>query len=102
MNALWLALYDEMRSKGIAINNIAYNTMLNIFAQCGAMHKVPQLLEDLKTSDPPAEPDIVTHSAIVDIRIENKIRHRSDGLSFDLNVDGPEIEIDVDGIEMKF
>ena len=61
-----MAFHDEMRSKGIAINNIAYNTMLNTFAQCGAMHRVPQLLEDLKTSDPPAEPDIVTHSAIVD------------------------------------
>jgi pentatricopeptide repeat protein len=60
-----MALYDEMRSRGIAINNIAYNTMLNAFAQCGAMHRVPQLLEDMRSADPPAEPDIVTFSTIV-------------------------------------
>lgn len=60
-----MALYDEMRSRGIACNNIAYNTMLNAFAHCGAMHRVPQLLEDMKCANPPAEPDIVTYSTIV-------------------------------------
>ena len=38
-----MALYDEMLSKGIAINNIAHNTMLNTLGQCGVMHRVPQL-----------------------------------------------------------
>jgi pentatricopeptide repeat protein len=60
-----MALYDEMRSRGIACNNIAYNTMLNAFAHCGAMHRVPQLLEDMKCADPPVEPDVVTFSTIV-------------------------------------
>jgi pentatricopeptide repeat protein len=39
--------------------------MLNAFAHCGAMHRVPQLLEDMKCANPPAEPDIVTYSTIV-------------------------------------
>jgi len=60
-----MALYDEMRDRGIACNNIAYNTMLNAFAHCGAMHRVPQLLEDMKCANPPAQPDIVTYSTIV-------------------------------------
>jgi len=60
-----MALYDEMRMRGIACNNIAYNTMLNAFAHSGAMHRVPQLLEDMKCANPPAEPDIVTYSTIV-------------------------------------
>jgi len=60
-----MALYDEMRVRQIACNTITYNTMLNAFAQCGAMHKVPQLLEDMKAASPPVEPDIVTYSTMV-------------------------------------
>merc|ERR1719504_4818 len=46
-------------------NTITFNTILNAFAQGGAMSRVPALLEDMKTADPPAEPDIVTYSTIV-------------------------------------
>jgi len=60
-----MALYDEMRERGIPCNTITYNTMLNAFAQSCAMHRVPQLLEDMKATKPPAEPDIVTYSTIV-------------------------------------
>lgn len=60
-----LALYDDMRSRGIPCNTITYNTMLNAFAQSGAMHRVPQLLDDMKSADPPVEPDIVTYSTMV-------------------------------------
>merc|ERR1719401_3388650 len=54
-----MALYDEMRDRGIPCNTITYNTMLNAFAQSCAIHRVPQLLEDMKATQPPAEPDIV-------------------------------------------
>merc|ERR1719337_766475 len=46
-------------------NTITYNTILNAFAQGGAMHRVPALLEDMKAAIPPVEPDIVTYSTIV-------------------------------------
>merc|ERR1719265_188600 len=46
-------------------NTITFNTILNAFAQGGAMHRVPTLLEDMKTTTPPVEPDIVTYSTIV-------------------------------------
>merc|ERR1719198_730015 len=39
--------------------------MLNAFAQCNAMHRVPQLLEDMKNATPAVEPDIVTYSTMV-------------------------------------
>lgn len=58
-------LYKEMRVSGIACNTITYNTMLNAFAQCGDMTKVPELLEDMKLAVPPVEPDIVTYSTMV-------------------------------------
>merc|ERR1719398_472075 len=54
-----------MKTQGIQPNNITYNTILNAFAQGGAMDRVPALLQDMKTASPPAEPDIVTYSTIV-------------------------------------
>merc|ERR1719331_2273592 len=42
-----------------------FNTVLNAFAQGGAMDRVPALLADMKNATPPAEPDIVTYSTIV-------------------------------------
>jgi pentatricopeptide repeat protein len=60
-----MALYEEMKAEGIQPNNITYNTILNAFAQGGAMDRVPALLQDMKSSSPPAEPDIVTYSTIV-------------------------------------
>lgn len=60
-----MALYDEMRARAIPCNTITYNTMLNAFAQCGDMHKVPVLLQDMKDATPPVEPDIVTYSTMV-------------------------------------
>mmetsp|Transcript_58723 Transcript_58723/g.109970 ORF Transcript_58723/g.109970 Transcript_58723/m.109970 type:complete len:850 (-) Transcript_58723:43-2592(-) len=60
-----VAIYKEMKARGIACNTITYNTMLNALARCGMMHEVPQLLEDMRDSDPPVQPDIVTYSTIV-------------------------------------
>merc|ERR1719247_2952082 len=54
-----------MKANSIHPNNITYNTILNAFAQGGAMDRVPALLDDMKHADPPAEPDIVTYSTIV-------------------------------------
>jgi pentatricopeptide repeat protein len=58
-------LYDEMRAKGIHCNTITYNTLLNAFARCGSMHRVPAVLNDMKNATPSVEPDIVTFSTIV-------------------------------------
>jgi len=60
-----MALYEEMLTIGIRCNTITYNTMLNAFAQSGDMHKVPQLLQDMKDATPPVEPDVVTYSTMV-------------------------------------
>lgn len=60
-----VAIYKEMKERGIPCNTITYNTMLNALARCGMMHEVPQLLEDMRDSNPPVQPDIVTYSTIV-------------------------------------
>jgi pentatricopeptide repeat protein len=60
-----MQLYDEMRSRQIPCNTITYNTLLNAFARCGAMQRVPGVLEDMQTASPRVEPDIVTYSTIV-------------------------------------
>lgn len=60
-----LAVYEEMKANGIQLNTITFNTILNAFAQGGAMSHVPDLLEDMKSADPPVAPDIVTYSTIV-------------------------------------
>ena len=58
-----MALYEEMRENKIKPNTITYNTILNAFAQGGAMNRVPALLDDMKSSEPPVEPDIVSRIA---------------------------------------
>jgi pentatricopeptide repeat protein len=60
-----MRVYDEMKTSGCQPNKITYNTMLNAFAQGGAMHRVPALLEDMRKAVPPIEPDLVTYSTIV-------------------------------------
>jgi len=60
-----MTLYDQMKSTGLHANTITYNTILNAFAQGGEMHRVPELLEDMKAASPPVEPDIVTYSTII-------------------------------------
>lgn len=60
-----MALYDEMRERGIRPNTITFNTILNAFAQCAAMDRVPALLEDMRSVTPPVEPDLVTYSTLV-------------------------------------
>eukprot|EP00411_Alexandrium_monilatum_P101980 CAMPEP_0175773814 /NCGR_PEP_ID=MMETSP0097-20121207/73282_1 /TAXON_ID=311494 /ORGANISM="Alexandrium monilatum, Strain CCMP3105" /LENGTH=875 /DNA_ID=CAMNT_0017084257 /DNA_START=79 /DNA_END=2706 /DNA_ORIENTATION=+ len=60
-----VAMYEEMRARGIQCNTITYNTLLNAFAQSRAMHRVPQVLEDMRASDPPVEPDVVTYSTLI-------------------------------------
>eukprot|EP00420_Gonyaulax_spinifera_P031130 CAMPEP_0197871124 /NCGR_PEP_ID=MMETSP1439-20131203/1632_1 /TAXON_ID=66791 /ORGANISM="Gonyaulax spinifera, Strain CCMP409" /LENGTH=796 /DNA_ID=CAMNT_0043490053 /DNA_START=148 /DNA_END=2536 /DNA_ORIENTATION=+ len=60
-----LEVYDEMRARGVECNTIAYNTILNVFAQSRAMHHVPRILEDMKNVTPPVEPDVVTYSTLI-------------------------------------
>jgi len=60
-----MALYKEMQAHKIQPNTITFNTILNAFAQCGAMQYAPELLEDMKSAVPPVEPDIVTYSTLV-------------------------------------
>jgi len=60
-----LTIYKQMKDRQIECNSITYNTMINSLARCGMMHEVPQMLEDMKASSPPVEPDIVTFSTII-------------------------------------
>jgi len=60
-----MAVYEEMRSRQIQPNTITYNTIINAFAQNGQMHRVPPLLDHMKTACPPVHPDIVTYSTMV-------------------------------------
>merc|ERR1719316_1758505 len=54
-----------MREREVPCNTISYNTMLDACGKCGAMHRVPKLLEDMKAARPRVEPDIITYSTIV-------------------------------------
>jgi pentatricopeptide repeat protein len=58
-----MAVYEEMRGKGISCNTITYNTLLDAFAKCCAMDRASRLLEDMKESF--VEPDIITYSTII-------------------------------------
>merc|ERR1719162_744362 len=60
-----MALYGEMKAHSVQPNMVTYNTILNAFAQCGAMERAPALLEDMKMATPPLEPDVVTYSTLV-------------------------------------
>merc|ERR1719262_270215 len=59
------SVYEEMKQRGITRNTISFNTILDVCAHGGAMHRVPQLLEDMKAMQPQVEPDIITYSTIV-------------------------------------
>merc|ERR1719169_295636 len=59
------SVYEEMKQRGILRNTISFNTILDVCAHGGAMHRVPQLLEDMKSMQPQVEPDIITYSTIV-------------------------------------
>merc|ERR1719386_556156 len=43
-----IAVYKEMKERDIPCNTISYNTMIDACAHCGAMHRVPELLEDCR------------------------------------------------------
>jgi len=58
-----LAVYQEMRSHGIACNTITYNTMLDACAKLNSMDKASSLLEDMRELR--IEPDIITYSTIL-------------------------------------
>jgi len=60
-----MELYEEMKVRKVECNTITYNTILNCFAQCRTMRRVPQILEDMRNSNPPAAPDMVTYSTLV-------------------------------------
>merc|ERR1719262_1770880 len=59
------SVYLEMKERGIACNTITFNTILDVCAHGGAMHRVAELLEDMKAMQPQVEPDIITYSTIV-------------------------------------
>jgi len=58
-------LNEEMKQRGIAKNKITYNTILNSMALCGQMHRVPDVLRDMREADPRVDPDVVTYSTII-------------------------------------
>jgi pentatricopeptide repeat protein len=60
-----VAIYEEMRTRKIESNVITYNTIINVYAQSGAMDRAPRLLEDMKAASPAVEPDVVTYSTLI-------------------------------------
>merc|ERR1719463_644866 len=55
-----MQVYTEMREREVPCNTIS-----DACAKCGAMHRVPDLLEDMKAARPRVEPDVITYSTIV-------------------------------------
>jgi len=60
-----VAVYDEMRERGVECNIVTFNTLLNALARCGDLRRVPQILEDIKACKPPVEPDMITYSTLM-------------------------------------
>merc|ERR1719277_1347865 len=60
-----LALYEEMKLRGVECNTITYNTILNVFAQVGDTTRLPEILEDMRNGGAATEPDIVTYSTLI-------------------------------------
>jgi len=58
-------LNEEMKQRGIPKNKITYNTILNSMALCGLMHRVPEVLQDMREAEPRVDPDVVTYSTII-------------------------------------
>mmetsp|Transcript_37999 Transcript_37999/g.104493 ORF Transcript_37999/g.104493 Transcript_37999/m.104493 type:complete len:1114 (+) Transcript_37999:133-3474(+) len=58
-----LAVYQEMRTKGLSRSIVMYNTLLDACARCGHMHHVPELLADLAETD--LKPNVITYSTIL-------------------------------------
>merc|ERR550532_486218 len=83
-----MAMYDEMKARKIECNTITYNTILNHFAQCRAMRRVPQILEDMRASIPPVDPDIVTFSTLIKGFCSSGNLDRALGLLAEMQADG--------------
>ena len=83
-----MAMYDEMKARKIECNTITYNTILNHFAQCRAMRRVPQILEDMRASIPPVDPDIVTYSTLIKGFCSSGNLDRALGLLAEMQADG--------------
>lgn len=60
-----MAVYAEMREHKVQPSRITYNTILNTFAEHGQMHRVPAVVEDMKSAVPPVHPDTVTYTTMV-------------------------------------
>jgi len=58
-------LNEEMKQRGIPKNKITYNTILNSMALCGLMHRVPEVLADMREAEPRVDPDVVTYSTLI-------------------------------------
>merc|ERR1719272_2818068 len=56
-------VYKEMRDRGVPLNTITFNSMLDACAKCCTMDRAQGLLEDMQKSK--VEPDIITYSTIV-------------------------------------
>jgi len=82
------AMYMEMKERKIECNTITYNTILNHFAQSRAMRRVPQVLEDMRASTPPVEPDIVTYSTLIKGFCASGNLDRALGLQREMRADG--------------
>jgi len=59
------ALNEEMKQRGIPKNKITYNTILNSMALCGLMHRVPEVLQDMREAEPRVDPDVITYSTLI-------------------------------------
>jgi len=58
-------LYREMKERAIQGNIVLYNTMLNIIVRCRMMHRMPSILDDMRSAMPQVEPDLVTYSTLI-------------------------------------
>merc|ERR1719390_165255 len=57
------AVYAEMRERGIVVNTVTYNTLLDACARSGCMDRAPALMAEMRAAG--VAPDRITYSALV-------------------------------------
>merc|ERR1719456_88994 len=56
------AVYAEMRERGITVNTVTFNTLLDACARSGCMDRAPDLMSEMRTAG--VTPDKITFSAL--------------------------------------
>jgi pentatricopeptide repeat protein len=61
--------YEEMKSMGVELSVITYNTLMDACARCGRMESLPRILEDMRSYR--IKPNLITYSTMLKGHCQN-------------------------------